>query len=318
MTIFGVDCSDFDWGRGPMDVAAMARDGIAFMTHKATEGTRTVHTRYGEALNRARAAGIKAMGAYVVPRTPGNNGHGTVAAQVDYFLSYLDKQTPWWRDASNFFLQVDLEKWPYDAVAPTIGVQMADLLAAKTGKRVILYAPQWAYGNAITGTHPLWASSYGSNPATHYASAYPGDSSGRWGAYSGRTPAILQYGSKLTVGSQPGMDVNAFRGSVADLLTLIGAGRTEATSVTPVSKPTATAPAWPGRYIKLSSPMMHGADVQTWQAQMKRRGWPIDVDSWFGPQANTVLRQFQREKGLVEDGILGPASWGMSWTAPVT
>lgn len=312
MTIFGVDCSDFDYGRGPVDVAAMARDGIQFLTHKATEGTRVTHAHYGQTLNAAKAAGIPILGAYVVVRTPGNNGHGSIAAQVDYLLAYLDQQTPWWR-LPGFFLQVDLEQWSYDKVAPIFGVQMCDLLKAKTGKAVILYAPRWAYGDSITGSHPLWASSYGINPVGGYRGLYPGDTSPRWQSYSGRTPVILQYGSRLTVGSQPGMDVNAFRGSLQDLATLVGSS-----GIVLAAHVTSSAPAWPGRYLKLANPMMHGTDVQTWQQQMHNRGWAISVDGWFGTECDTTLRSFQREKGLTIDGILGPMSWAAAWTAPVT
>lgn len=250
MTVYGVDCSDFDWGRGRMDVAAMVRDGIRFLTHKATEGTRTVHTHYGEALSRAKAAGVPVLGAYVVPRTPGNGGHGSVAAQAEFFLSHLDSATPWWRNHPAFFLQVDLEKWSYDEVSPAVGVALADQLVAKTGKRVILYAPKWAYGDSIPGSHPLWASGYGSNPASHYAAAYPGDDSARWAAYSGRAPVILQYGSKLTVGSQPGMDGNAFRGTLADLLALASAPGTGQTNTTEVDvQLTDTVPQAQGRNV---------------------------------------------------------------------
>jgi hypothetical protein len=224
MVTYGTDCSDYDWTRGPMDVAAMARDGIQFLTHKATEGTKTRHVHYGEALNRARAAGIPFMGAYMVPRTPGNGGHGSVQAQVDYLLAYLDAQTPWWRGTPEFFLQVDTEHWGYDDVAPRYGVQACDLLRAQTGKWVVHYAPRWAYQDSIGGDHPLWASSYGSNPAVPYRQAYPGDKAAGWAPYSGRTPVFLQYGSKLTIGRQPGCDANAFRGTPDQLRTLITGG----------------------------------------------------------------------------------------------
>jgi GH25 family lysozyme M1 (1,4-beta-N-acetylmuramidase) len=221
MTVYGADLSDFDYGRGPVDVGSMARDGIEFVTAKATEGTRTIHTQYGNTMGKARAAGIRYLGAYVVPRTPGNLGHGSVAAQASFFLDYVNQRTPWWRDWPGWFFQVDLEKWSnqngvYDAVSPATGLEMCRLLREQTGRRVVLYAPSWAYGNGITGTDPLWASSYGTNPVAHYRAAYPGDSSSRWGAYSGRSPAILQYGSRLTIGSQPGCDANAFRGTTAD------------------------------------------------------------------------------------------------------
>jgi GH25 family lysozyme M1 (1,4-beta-N-acetylmuramidase) len=224
MTIVGTDCSDFDWARGPMDISSMARDGIAFLTHKATEGTKVQHVHYGEALRRATQAGIDLVGAYVVPRTPGNNGHGSVVQQVTYLLNYVDAQTPWWRQWPGFFFQVDTEHWGYDDVSPAIGAQMCAELKARTGRFVIHYAPRWAYDNTIGGDDPLWASSYGTNPAVPYRDAYPGDASSGWAPYSGRTPTFLQYGSKLTIGSQPTCDGNAFRGTLDELRALITGG----------------------------------------------------------------------------------------------
>ncbi|GAA1797080.1 hypothetical protein GCM10009835_14040 [Planosporangium flavigriseum] len=220
----GIDASDYDWDRGPMDVAAAVRDGITFFTHKATEGTRTQHIHYGEALNRARAAGVPCMGAYLVPRTPGNNGHGAIAEQVSYFLNYLDAQTPWWRSTPQFFIQVDTEHWGYDDVAPQYGAQACDLLRSQTGKWVIHYAPRWAYGDTIPGDDPLWASSYGTNPAAPYRQAYPGDDSSGWTPYSRRTPTILQFGSRLTIGSQPSCDGDAFRGTLAQFQAMVIGG----------------------------------------------------------------------------------------------
>lgn len=60
------------------------------------------------------------------------------------------------------------------------------------------------------------------------------------------------------------------------------------------------------------------SDVQVWQAQMSARGWTIDVDCIFGPQSENVCRQFQSEKGLDVDGLVGPHTWETSWSAPVT
>jgi hypothetical protein len=161
------------------------------------------------------------MGAYIVVRTPGNNNHGSIQAQVNYFLAYLNSQTPWWQGMREFFIQVDTEHWGYDDVAPQYGVLACDLLRAQTGKLVVHYAPRWAYGDTIGGDHPLWASSYGSNPTAPYRQAYPGDGNSGWAPYSGRTPTILQYGSSLTVGSQPSCDANAFRGTVDQLRELV-------------------------------------------------------------------------------------------------
>jgi N-acetyl-anhydromuramyl-L-alanine amidase AmpD len=59
-------------------------------------------------------------------------------------------------------------------------------------------------------------------------------------------------------------------------------------------------------------------DVRTWQAKMRDRGWSIGVDQQFGPQSEDVCKKFQREKGLAVDGVVGPQTWNMTWSAPVT
>lgn len=218
MTLFGVDLSDHNTTStgGPVNVASMAADGIGMLTYKATEGTVLHHKRTGATLAAARAAGIPYLGVYCVPRTPGNSGNGSVAQQVQYLLDYANSAVPWWRDHPGWFWQVDLEHWSnskgvYDAVAPSVGVEMVRLLRQATGRPVVLYAPRWAYGDGIGGDAPLWASDYGKNPSVPYRQAYPGDASTRWARYSGRTPLVLQFGSRCQIGTQPGCDANAIR-----------------------------------------------------------------------------------------------------------
>jgi predicted chitinase len=65
------------------------------------------------------------------------------------------------------------------------------------------------------------------------------------------------------------------------------------------------------------------ADVKTWQAQMRARGWKaggalLAADGIFGAKSEEVCRAFQREKGLGADGKVGPKTWGAAWTAAVT
>jgi hypothetical protein len=100
-----------------------------------------------------------------------------------------------------------------------------DRLAAKMPKlRPIVYAPEWVYGDTLDGLrYPLWASRYvtGAGPASKL---YPGDSSPRWAAYSGQTPAILQFTSSATIVGQTTCDANAYRGTLAQLTALIAPG----------------------------------------------------------------------------------------------
>ena len=51
---------------------------------------------------------------------------------------------------------------------------------------------------------------------------------------------------------------------------------------------------------------------------MKKRGWRIDVDGYFGPASEKVARQFQAEKGIRVDGAVGAQTWAASWSEPVT
>jgi len=220
VTVFGWDTSDFDWDRGPMDMAAAYRDGIRFFTHKITESTNVVHEHCWLALDRARAAGIPVLGGYMVVRTPGPS----VPAQVAFMLKTLDQFVPWWREHPNWVFQVDLEKWPYDAVAPIHGIYACrEIQRQAPGRFTVLYASRGQYGPTIPGGDPLWNAAYGANPIGHFRTVYDqtvGDNSARWSPYSNRAPVFLQYGSKLRIGTQNTCDANAFRGSLAELLLL--------------------------------------------------------------------------------------------------
>jgi peptidoglycan hydrolase-like protein with peptidoglycan-binding domain len=47
-----------------------------------------------------------------------------------------------------------------------------------------------------------------------------------------------------------------------------------------------------------------GNEVRVLQVKLR-----IPVDGDFGPQTESAVRAFQRSKGLVDDGIVGPATW---------
>lgn len=60
------------------------------------------------------------------------------------------------------------------------------------------------------------------------------------------------------------------------------------------------------------------ANVATWQARMAARGWTLAADGLYGPASQSVCEQFQAEKGLNVDGLVGPDTWAAAWAAPVT
>jgi len=41
------------------------------------------------------------------------------------------------------------------------------------------------------------------------------------------------------------------------------------------------------------------------------------VDGAYGPGSAAICGQFQREKGLTDDQIIGPMTWNMTWTAAI-
>ena len=106
----------------------------------------------------------------------------------------------------------------------------------------------------------------------------------------------------------------------------------------PIGKPTVVAkgseaPAWPlpSSHLIYHNPRKratwhdgHGDDttgraaIRTWQRRMKDRGWSITPDGFYGPATERVTRQFQAEKGLIVDGIIGPATWAAAWTSSIT
>jgi peptidoglycan hydrolase-like protein with peptidoglycan-binding domain len=76
-------------------------------------------------------------------------------------------------------------------------------------------------------------------------------------------------------------------------------------------------PPYPGRLLKYP-PVTRGDDVRTWQTKMSGRGWDLDVDGAYGPGSKDVCRRFQRRQGIDDDGVVGPATWRLTWEAPLT
>jgi len=218
MTVYGWDASHYDWDRGGMDIAGAEREGIAFMTHKLGEGSNYTDSRFDDYWARVTKTDIIPGAYYVLHR-------GNAVAQADRFIAMLDAKAKGWRDR-DFILQADCESWNGGAIPePTPGdiEAFCDRLAAKAPQcRPVVYAPKWVYQNRLINlSYSLWASNYGTNTVGAFKSLYPGDTSSRWGAYSGRTPAILQYGSKLRIAGQGSCDANGFRGDRAEFIKLV-------------------------------------------------------------------------------------------------
>lgn len=77
-------------------------------------------------------------------------------------------------------------------------------------------------------------------------------------------------------------------------------------------------PSWPGKMVQLSSPPTGSQEILKWQQQMAFRGWSLPLTGIFDQRSHQALEQFQREKQLEVDGVLGPASWNATWELPIT
>lgn len=217
MTIYGWDMSHYD---APSIGTALA-EGVVFITHKA--GGDANDAELDDWWSRVRGLPVDQvlLGAYWVLYP------GRPAERADAFIARLDAVCPGWRDRP-FILQVDCERWGNNpATVPNRAEIRAfcDRLVARMPKLLpIVYAPKWVYGDTLTGLgYPLWASSY-VNGAGGFRALYPGDESVRWGAYSGQTPAVLQYSSSATIGGQTTCDANAYRGTLEELTALVAPG----------------------------------------------------------------------------------------------
>lgn len=90
--------------------------------------------------------------------------------------------------------------------------------------------------------------------------------------------------------------------------------------------PAGNVPAYPGyvfKYDPKSPQRTFDHNVQTWQLQMRKRGWNIQADGFYGPASAAACLAFQKDSTahgwtLTEDGIVGSHTWGATWLRPVS
>jgi peptidoglycan hydrolase-like protein with peptidoglycan-binding domain len=59
--------------------------------------------------------------------------------------------------------------------------------------------------------------------------------------------------------------------------------------------------------IKIGS---RGSAVRLAQRRLKDRSYnPGPIDGWFGPKTERAVKQYQRDRDLDADGIIGPRTW---------
>ncbi|HEX9563908.1 MAG TPA: N-acetylmuramoyl-L-alanine amidase [Gemmatimonadaceae bacterium] len=105
--------------------------------------------------------------------------------------------------------------------------------------------------------------------------------------------------------SDPGFDMTGFRATVSAIL----AGTAPPPNLIPASEPPPAPGAPPGRPT-----LRRGAKGEFVKVLQKRLG--IGEDGDFGAGTEAAVREFQRQHGLVPDGIVGPRSWAVLDTQP--
>jgi len=222
VTLFGVDVSRY---QGPVDWPAVAAGGVSFATIKASEGapgqtTSGSRDYWRSEYPRAARSGLM-LGAYLVVRS------GPAKPQVDWFLEQLAAVGA---DPAKLILQLDFEEWSYDFPSYADLKAVVVELRHRTNRTPILYTGHWIWErltdapvNAATDLGvALWDSYYTQDPLP-YRDLYARVPAQHWAGYGGwAAPSILQFSSVAQVPGVSGpADVNAYRGSLDDLKTLL-------------------------------------------------------------------------------------------------
>lgn len=308
MAVYGVDISSHQPG---FDFTAN-RELCPFVLLKQTEGLTWPENDDPDATDllrsyrdQAQAVGYAWVGLYHFARPqPGRTGRD----EAEHFIGFVGDL----RDNEGVVLDYEMNTGLGFEELEDFAVDFVDAIESRfpaMAGRVLLYSYPSFLANMSTDRLvqrcPLWIAAYGPDDGTEHPGAVTLD---RWDAY-----ALWQFTSR---GHMPGhgghLDVNRFEGDEA-ALGAEGPGRAGRRS--PARRARGDHPPWPGRYLRRGS---YGADVRTLQQQVAERGWAMEVDGEFGRSTDTLIRSFQREKGLTVDGVVSENIWDAVFMAPVS
>jgi hypothetical protein len=228
VTTFYVDVSHHDWDRkgGNLDwpkvLAATSKCVMARATYGDPLGTHYTTRHFADFINGARAAGATLLGGF---HNLVKGDQASINRQVDWLRTELDRLDCNWAmvDIERYTELINNDMWPrWDDVR-----QFCDRWRAVDWRMLTVYLPGWLWSNYLGKPDltvlgwPLIESDYGANTAASPATVYTtrgGDTGRGWNATDGVEPSIWQFGSNLVVpGASSKTDVNAFRGSFAEL-----------------------------------------------------------------------------------------------------
>lgn len=127
----------------------------------------------------------------------------------------------------------------------------------------------------------------------------------------------LRPGSSATVDVFLAYELHKFDGSGAHhraaqiaQLHAAHAEPSQAAAQKPAAAPVAARP-YPGHPLRLHAT---GDPVEHWQQRLSELGYKVEVDGKFGHGTELASRQFQTDKGLPVDGVVGPGTWEAAWS----
>jgi hypothetical protein len=228
-----IDVSYHDWDRrgAAIDWAAVAAAGMGrVMCARASYGDLAVFSppspRFVEYMAGAKAAGFDCRGAY---HNLIRGDQASVNRQVDLLRSSMDHTGAEWAMA-------DVEAYP-ELVSRGLVPDWATIrrfhdrwYATSDGRVMAWYIARWFWEGRIGSPSlvglrgPLFNAHYAGGDGTPRAiyAAAKGDQADGWGSYGGRIPDVLQFTSVSNVpGASSNTDCNAYRGSVAALVSLL-------------------------------------------------------------------------------------------------
>jgi GH25 family lysozyme M1 (1,4-beta-N-acetylmuramidase) len=188
-----------------LSLASLKAQGYQFVVAKCTEGQATVDAQYDNFRAQANHAGLLFAAYHFL------HSDSPASAQAYNLASHIgDKNIP---------VMIDCEKGGGANLAKCVAFR--DELQQRGIRVSLLYLPHswWQQiGEPSLATWTVVNANYGDNPVGTAIDLYLSDKSTQWDAYGGRTPALLQFGSKCRIDGYPGdLDVNAWRGSLDEL-----------------------------------------------------------------------------------------------------
>ncbi|MFF0794876.1 peptidoglycan-binding protein [Streptomyces spiralis] len=294
-TVKGVDTSHFNHDGGQsIDWKKVRSAGQSFMYAKATEGADWTDEWFQRDLQGAKQAGLLHGAYHLWGFTPG-------AAQAQNFVRTVRAAGYTGKGAGELPPMLDLElrsggSCPRNFSTAQVGAFL-NVIDKEMGVKPIIYAAKPFVDRCMNADGSLFARHVLWQPRYQSGSTEPTDLP-RAGAHW----KIWQYSEH---GKVPGInsdkvDLNVFRGTLAELQQL---AHQTGTTLTPPTAP--SVPAAP--VLKRQS---RGTDVVTAQELLIAHGARIEADGVFGPATSAAVRSFQTAKRLTADGIIGPRTWG--------